>query len=150
MDNNSIKVGIEIDEAQIKRQLSDLEKKIKRMRETGPGGSIAQLSQQYRNTGQEEKAARLDQIRERAAQQNRNSMLRDLKQQENILDKLMKKEQAMQSIMDKKLVGGRAMEATLERQLTLTNKIAMQSKVVRAAVAGPDGPDGEMCVAMNC
>ena len=65
------------------RKISQIENRIKRMREFGPTGSYSQLSQQYKESGQDQKAQRLDEYRQRASTQNRRQMARDLQTQEN-------------------------------------------------------------------
>lgn len=134
-------LAAELDTTQVEKKLSDLEKRIKKMRETGPGGAVSQLAQQYRATGQDDKAQRLEQFRQRADQQNRKGLMRDLKDQESQMDKLLKKHQLIQNMVDNSISGEKTKTKLLEKQAQVMDEIARKSKIINSGqgILNPGG-----------
>lgn len=141
MDNNKLTVAVDIDSKEAERKLSELERKIKSMREFGPSGNLSQLAQQYRSSGQDERAKRLEDFRERQSSLNRKQLSRDLKEQESQLEKILKQHQAIQNILDKGLVGGQSKNKILERQSQLLNEISQKTKTIQN-IGGAIGGEG--------
>lgn len=130
---DKIIIGADLDTTLVEKKLSDLEKRIKNMRETGPGGSVSQLAQQYRATGQDQKAQRLEQFRQRADQQNRKGLMRDLKEQESQMDKLLKKHKIIQNIVDNSIASERTKTKLMQTQSQVMDEIARKSKAINDA-----------------
>lgn len=139
---DKIIIGADLDTTLVEKKLSDLEKRIKSMRETGPGGAVSQLAQQYRAQGQDGKAERLEQFRQRADQQNRKSIMRDLKEQESQMDKLVKKHQVIQNIVDNSISSEKTKTKLLEKQSQIMDEIARKSKAINAG-QGMMNPGGQ-------
>jgi hypothetical protein len=92
MDKNKIIVGIELDTAEVNKQVSELQRKIKGMREFGPTGAVSQLAQQYRAGGNEQRAKQLEEFRQRQDTQNRRILQQDLQRQDKLVADLLDKE----------------------------------------------------------
>lgn len=140
INDGSIIVGIKGDTSDIERKISELQRKLRSLRETGPGGTYSQLSQQYRNAGQEEKAKRLEDFRQRVDAQNRQAITRSLRDEETALNKMMKQYQAIDSLIEKQLVGGKAKVKVLERQAELMDQIKQKSDMLQRAGREGIGP----------
>jgi myosin heavy subunit len=101
MSENQIKIGASLDISKLDQQMSELQRKIKSIRETGPGGTYSQLAQQYRSQGDEQKAQRIEEFRSKQQAISRKELNNDLKQQEKTLQGLMRHYDNLQSGLSK-------------------------------------------------
>jgi len=101
------------------RKISQIESKIKKMREFGPSGTYSQLSQQYKEQGNNQKSQKMEEYRQRAASQGRRQLATDLKNQENLLKK---NEMAQQRVSN-------SLNSTLKTQENLNRAKEMQIKL---------------------
>tara|TARA_R100000951_G_scaffold101420_1_gene92920 strand:- start:16450 stop:18855 length:2406 start_codon:yes stop_codon:yes gene_type:complete len=101
------------------RKISQIENRIKRMREFGPSGTYSQLSEQYKEAGNTQKAQRMEEYRQRAGNNNRRQMARDLKAQEDLLKK---NESAQQRITN-------SLNNTLKTQENLNKAKQLQNQL---------------------
>jgi len=97
---DKITIGTSLDTSEVDKKLTELQRKIKNMRELGPTGAISQLAQTYRSSGQEERAKRLEDFRERQSSINRKEVQRDLAQQQNKLESLTRHYNNIQKGLD--------------------------------------------------
>ena len=97
MSDNQIKIGTSLDFSKLDQQMSELQRKIKSIRETGPGGTYSQLAQQYRSQGDDQKAQRIEEFRNKQQAISRKELNNDLKQQEKTLQGLMRHYDNLQS-----------------------------------------------------
>jgi hypothetical protein len=101
MSENQIKIGASLDISKLDQQMSELQRKIKSIRETGPGGTYSQLAQQYRAQGDDQKAQRIEEFRNKQQAISRKELNNDLKQQEKTLQGLMRHYDNLQSGLSK-------------------------------------------------
>lgn len=101
MSDNQIKIGTSLDFSKLDQQMSELQRKIKSIRETGPGGTYSQLAQQYRTQGDDQKAQRIEEFRSKQQAISRKELNNDLKQQEKTLQGLMRHYDNLQSGLSK-------------------------------------------------
>lgn len=101
MSENQIKIGASLDISKLDQQMSELQRKIKSIRETGPGGTYSQLAQQYRSQGDEQKAQRIEEFRNKQQAISKKELNNDLKQQEKTLQGLMRHYDNLQSGLSK-------------------------------------------------
>jgi len=139
---DKITIGTSLDTSEVDKKLTELQRKIKNMRELGPTGAISQLAQTYRSSGQEERAKRLEDFRERQSSLNRKNLKSDLKDQESQLDKLVKRHQAIENIINKQLVGGKSLQKVMERQAEVASKIERTTKSIGETQRSFQGPIG--------
>ena len=88
-DKNSIEieaVGV-LNTKELERQFKQFESKIKQMRLGSSGGIMSQVSGSYAASNEASKADRIEKMRQRFNQDNRNKLIKDLKEQEKLLDK---------------------------------------------------------------
>lgn len=130
MADNNIRIVTTVDDSQFNQKISEMQQKIKSLREMGPGGNLSQLSQQYRSQGQSEKAQRLDDMRERSRKLQRQDMARSIKTEENALDKLYKQYQNIDGIIKRRKVSEDAITKAKENQLRLSKQIAEQEQII--------------------
>jgi hypothetical protein len=130
INDGSIVVGIKGDTSDIEQKISELQRKLRSLRETGPGGSISQLAQQYRSQGDFDKAQRLDDMRERSRKLQRQDIARSIKTEENALDKLYKQYQNIDGIIKRRKVSEDAITKAKENQLRLSKQIAEQEQII--------------------
>ena len=132
INDSSIIVGIKGDTSDIEQKISELQRKLRSLRETGPGGSLSQLSQEYRAQGQSEKAQRLDDMRERSRKLQRQEISRSIKTEENALDKLYKQYQNIDGIIKRRRVSEDAITKAKENQLKVSKQIAEQEQIINS------------------
>jgi hypothetical protein len=151
MDNkNKIEVYTAINSAEFDRQISDLQKKIKSLRETGPGGSISQLAQQYRSQGDDQKAQRIEEFRQKQNSRDRMSIAFDLSKQKTQLEALQQTESRISTELKGRLISLEKMNSLLKEQTENKQKILSLTKgIAQAEIAlgrggggGPQGPAG--------
>ena len=131
--DNQIKLTAIIDNSQIDRQISDLQRKIKSLRETGPGGSFSQLAQQYRSQGDEQKAQQIEQFRNRQNAILRTQTQNDIKQQENSLQRLMRHYENIQKGLNNLSTGTDRYNKKLEESAKIWQQIQSTSSSVTSA-----------------
>lgn len=86
-DKNSIEIEANINTKELERQFKQFESKIKQMRLGSSGGIMSQVSGSYAAGNEASKADRIEKMRQRFNQDNRNKLIKDLKEQEKLLDK---------------------------------------------------------------
>ena len=86
-DKNSIEIEANLNTKELERQFKQFESKIKQMRLGSSGGIMSQVSGSYAASNEASKADRIEKMRQRFNQDNRNKLIKDLKEQEKLLDK---------------------------------------------------------------
>ena len=148
MSDNQIKIGTSLDFSKLDQQMSELQRKIKSIRETGPGGTYSQLAQQYRAQGDDQKAQRIEEFRSKQQAISRKELNNDLKQQEKTLQGLMRHYDNLQSGLSKLTEGtdrwikkSKELKSTFEEINTTVSGINSGMSV--AGQAGQPGQPGQ-------
>jgi hypothetical protein len=152
MSENQIKIGASLDISKLDQQMSELQRKIKSIRETGPGGTYSQLAQQYRAQGDDQKAQRIEEFRNKQQAISRKELNNDLKQQEKTLQGLMRHYDNLQSGLSKLTEGtdrwikkSKELKSTFEEINTTVSGINSGMSV--AGQAGQPGQLGKLTFA---
>jgi len=152
MSENQIKIGASLDISKLDQQMSELQRKIKSIRETGPGGTYSQLAQQYRSQGDEQKAQRIEEFRSKQQAISRKELNNDLKQQEKTLQGLMRHYDNLQSGLSKLTEGtdrwikkSKELKSTFEEINTTVSGInSGMSATGQAGQPGKPGMPGQL------
>jgi hypothetical protein len=134
--SSTVVVKTKMDNTEFNRQMDELKNKAKSLRETGPGGSMSQLSEQYRKEGQTVKADRMEEHRQRANKQNRLDLERHLKSEESLLQKNIdlyaKKHQILESsyIVEKRMTEETLKQADLQDRINASSAAISRTKEV--------------------
>lgn len=139
-NNNKITLSTELDLTKIDKQISELQRKIKNMREFGPTGGMSQLAQQYRAGGNEQRAKQLEEFRQRQDTQNRRILQQDLQRQDKLTGDLLDKEKRINAILESRIQQGkditkaRELEAKIQTDLVagLKKEQAIREELKRA------------------
>ena len=148
--DNKIVIGTSFDTSKFDQQISELQRKIKNLRETGPGGSFSQLAQQYRSQGEDQKAQRIEEFRQRNDKQNRISIQADLNKQKQMLDNMFATESKLNNEIEKRRKLGQDYISILNQQERVTQAILSkqqqiaqaQASIAKAGGLGGGGPQG--------
>lgn len=87
MDKKGLLISADIDTTEVEKKLSEFQSKINNMRLSGPGGVMSQVGGNYSAGGQNDRAERIEKMRQKFNQDNRNKLAKDLKEQEKLLEK---------------------------------------------------------------
>jgi hypothetical protein len=142
---NKIKLSAELDTVAVEKKISDLQSKLKNIRETAPGGPMGKLAEQYRASGQEERAKRLEEIREKSSVLNKKQLTKELEKQEKELDKHLKKYELISKLQSTFNQNGKAYEESLKKQSEILDNIAKSSDNIAKArkLLEEESPGGE-------
>jgi len=146
---DDIKIKISADTTDINKKIKETQQKLDSMRQFTPTGSMAQLGQNYKNSGDTERAARLEDSRTRIDSQNRQKLVSDIKTHQKELDGVLKKELEIQSIKEKGLVKGKDSirlqkeEIALQKQMiTLTQQLMSMKNELTSGGGGGGASSG--------
>jgi hypothetical protein len=101
MADNKITIGTTVDDSEFNRKISEMQQKIKSLRETGPGGTYSQLSQQYRAQGDEQRAQQIENYRKSQERASKQDIQRDLRNQNRELKEIEQRQRNIQGIIDR-------------------------------------------------
>lgn len=101
MADNNIRITTTVDDSQFNQKISEMQQKIKSLRETGPGGTYSQLAESYRNRGNEQRAQQIEQYRKNADRANKNEMKGFLREQNRELKEIESKQSRIKGIIDR-------------------------------------------------
>jgi len=94
----SIKAG---DTSDIERKISELQRKLRSLRETGPGGTYSQLADVYRSRGDEQRAQQIENYRRTQERAGKRELQADLRNQNKELKEIEQRQKNIQSIIDR-------------------------------------------------
>ena len=129
INDNSIIVGIKGDTSDIERKISELQRKLRSLRE---GGALGQLAQQYRSRGMEDRANQLDQFRQREQVRNRRELEQSFRNQEKSLDSLKRHYDNIQKGLDSMVKGTDAWKQKSTEAAEVWDKIVGKAAQVKA------------------
>lgn len=143
---NKIEIVANVDSSGFDQKISELQRKLKSLRETGPSGTYAQLAQTYRSQGNEQAAQRTEQYRENVNKQLRTQLARDLQQQESLLNKNESAQKRVRDSLENTLKTqqninkAKELEISLaERHLKISENISNINKAMIATGGGAGG-----------
>jgi hypothetical protein len=129
INDGSIIVGIKGDTSDIERKISELQRKLRSLRE---GGALGQLAQQYRSRGMEDRANQLDQFRQREQVRNRRELEQSFRNQEKSLDSLKRHYDNIQKGLDSMVKGTDAWKQKSTEAAEVWDKIVGKAAQVKA------------------
>jgi hypothetical protein len=133
MKDNKIVIGADLDLKEAEKKLENLKKQIRQMSELGPKGAIAGMSQQYKSSGESERARRMEEIRQAADVRNRKDLFKDLQTQEKELDKQIQRYEKISKLQKNLTEGGKAYQVSLEKQADALERIQQSSEQISKA-----------------
>jgi hypothetical protein len=136
MKDNKIIIGADLDIKEAEKKLENLKKQIKQMTEMGPRGAVAGLTQQYKSSGEAERAKRMEEFRQAADVRNRKELFKDLQTQEKELDKQIQRYERISKLQKNLTEGGKAYQLSLEKQADALERIQQSSTQISKARTG--------------
>lgn len=119
---SNITINTKLNTSDVDQKISQIQSKLKNLRETGPGGSYSQLAQQYRNQGDEQSAKRIENYSKNLQKQLKGDIEKSLRDQNNELKKNETLQKAFQSIIDRQIAGAKTLAQAYERISSLQEK----------------------------
>jgi hypothetical protein len=129
INDGSIIVSFKGDTSDIEQKISELQKKLRSLRE---GGALGQLAQQYRSRGMEDRANQLDQFRQREQVRNRRELEQSFRNQEKSLDSLKRHYDNIQKGLDSMVKGTDAWKQKSTEAAEVWDKIVGKAAQVKA------------------
>jgi hypothetical protein len=87
MDKKGIEIAIDLTTKEAERKLSEFQTRINNMRLSGSGGFMSQVAGGFASAGDQNRADRIEKMRQKFNQDNREKLVKDLKTQQKLLDK---------------------------------------------------------------
>jgi len=141
--DNKLQVTALLDSSKFDQQISELQRKIKNLRETGPNGALANLANTYNRQGDPETANRIQAFRQRAEAANRISTQNDLEKKERQLQRLLNLEERITKNIQERGVATKKelefLDKMTERAAQLTGSIGKTKNALAVDSGGPGG-----------